>query len=172
MLKCKKILACLVHKAPFNVLPKCPKVASLYMHSRVRKCPEQCQTCSNAWKISTHSWVDINTMWFGGFETINPQPYSGTAGPAGGIFFPRSCICFGNFFGHDPSKILLPRLVYVRGTCSTYARKNNFVKRFPWRWVREISTNTKKMPFCIFLREDAMEAYFWMWIIFFTEDIL
>ena len=70
MLKCMKILACLVHKAPFNVLPRCPKVASLYMHSRVRKCPEQCQTCSNAWKISTHSWVDINTMWFGGFKTI------------------------------------------------------------------------------------------------------
>ena len=70
MLKCMIILACLVHKAPFNVLPRCPKVASLYMHSRVRKCPEQCQTCSNAWKISTHSWVDINTMWFGGFQTI------------------------------------------------------------------------------------------------------
>ena len=70
MLECKKILACLVHKAPYNVLTRCPKVASLYMHSRVRKCPEQCQTCSNAWKISTHSWVDINTKWFGGFETV------------------------------------------------------------------------------------------------------
>ena len=70
MLKCKKILACLAHKAPYNVLTRCPKVASLYMHSRVRNCPEQCQTCSNAWKISTHSWVDINTMWFGGFQTI------------------------------------------------------------------------------------------------------
>ena len=70
MLKCMIILACLVHKAPFNVLPRCPKVASLYMHSRVRKCPEQCQTCSNAWKISTYSWY-IYIYYSGGFETIN-----------------------------------------------------------------------------------------------------
>ena len=70
MLKWVIILACLVHKASYNFLTRCPKVAGLYMHSRVRKCPEQCQTCSNAWKISTHSWVDINTMWLGGFETV------------------------------------------------------------------------------------------------------
>ena len=31
-------------------------------------------------------------------KEINLHQYSGTPGPAGGKFFPRSCICFGNFF--------------------------------------------------------------------------
>ena len=65
MLKCMKILAYLVHKALYNVLTGCPKVASLHMQSRVRKCLEQYQTYVLMHGKHQHT-VDINTMWFGG----------------------------------------------------------------------------------------------------------